>query len=44
MAGRTIDFPAIARGLLLPGTIGDKVVAAYRRHLFGAATLQDLPG
>jgi NTE family protein len=43
MAGRTIDFPAIALGLLLPGTIGDRVAAAYRRHLFGGATLQDLP-
>jgi len=44
MAGRTIDFPAIASGLLLPWTtIGERVAAAYRRYLFGQSTLQDLP-
>src|SRR5262245_56551769 len=44
MAGKTIDFPAIAVGLLLPGvTIGERVAGAYRKHLFGASTLQDLP-
>jgi NTE family protein len=44
MAGRTIDFPAIASGLLLPwATIGERVAAAYRRHLFAQSTLQDLP-
>jgi NTE family protein len=43
MAGRTIDAPAIASGLLLPGTtIGDRIAGSYRRHLFGKATLQDL--
>jgi NTE family protein len=43
MARHTIDFPAIALGLLLPGTIGDRIVGSYRRRLFGSATLQDLP-
>jgi NTE family protein len=44
MAGKTIDFPAIAVGLLLPGvTIGERVAGAYRKHLFGPSTLQDLP-
>ena len=44
MAGRTIDFPAVALGLLLPRTtIGDRIAKAYRRDLFGRATLQDLP-
>ena len=44
MAGRTIDFPAIAVGLLLPGvTIADRIAGAYRKHLFGQSTLQDLP-
>ena len=44
LAGRTIDAQAIVTGLLLPGTtIGDRVAHAYRRHLFGPATLQDLP-
>ena len=35
LAGRTIDVPAIALGLLLPGTtIGDRIAGSYRRHLF----------
>jgi NTE family protein len=43
MAGRTIDVPAIALGLLPGTTIGDRIAGSYRRHLFGRATLQDLP-
>jgi NTE family protein len=43
MAARTIDVPAIVRGVLLPGTVADRLAAAYRKHLFGTATLQDLP-
>jgi NTE family protein len=44
LAGKTIDFPAIAIGLITPGvTIGERIAAAYRKHLFGGATLQDLP-
>jgi NTE family protein len=44
LAGKTIDFPAIAVGLVIPGvTIGERVAGAYRKHLFGQATLQDLP-
>ena len=44
LAGKTIDFPAIALGLITPGvSIGDRIVAAYRKHLFDRATLQDLP-
>jgi NTE family protein len=43
MAGTTIDIPAIAAGLLLPGKVSDYVAFAYRRFLFGRATLQDLP-
>ncbi len=44
LAGKTIDFPAIAIGLITPGTtIGERVAAAYRKHLFDRATLQDLP-
>jgi NTE family protein len=39
----TTDVWAILGGMLLPGTIGDRVAAAYRKHLFGAKTLQDLP-
>ena len=43
MAGHTIDAKAIFGGLVLPGSIGEKVAAAYDRYLFKGATLQDLP-
>lgn len=43
LAGKTIDEGSIVSGILTPGSIADKVADAYRRHLFGKATLQDLP-
>lgn len=43
MASKTIDASSIIGGILLPGTISDKITSAYRKHLFGDATLQDLP-
>jgi NTE family protein len=43
IAGRTIDIPAVVGGGLGAGSIGDRVAASYRRHLFGPRTLQDLP-
>jgi NTE family protein len=43
LAGRTIDAKSILGGVLLPGTVSNRVAAAYRRHLFGDATLQALP-
>ncbi len=43
LASKTIDERAIVGGILLPGAISDKIVDAYREHLFGTATLQDLP-
>ncbi len=43
LAGKTIDEASIVGGLLLPGSIADKLADAYRKHLFGAATLQQLP-
>lgn len=43
VASRTIDRGAVLGGILTPGTIGDKVVKAYRDLAFGKATLQDLP-
>ena len=43
MAGTTIDQGAILGGIFLPGSISDKVIDAYRTHLFGHATLQELP-
>jgi len=44
LANHTLDVPAVLLGMLLPGTtINTRLAAAYRRHLFGDATLQDLP-
>ena len=43
IARHTIDEAAIAGGLVAPGTIGEHLAAAYRRHLFAGSTLQDLP-
>ncbi|HHJ18061.1 MAG TPA: patatin-like phospholipase family protein [Gammaproteobacteria bacterium] len=43
LAGETIDAWGIVGGILLPGTISDKIQASYRKHLFGDATLQALP-
>jgi NTE family protein len=43
LAGRTLDADAIVGGIFLPGSIGERIAAAYRKHLFGDATLQDLP-
>ena len=43
LAGRTIDQGAIIGGVLLPGSVADKIVGDYRKYLFGHATLQDLP-
>jgi NTE family protein len=43
LAGETIDFAGIFRGVLTPGSISEKVAAAYRKHLFGDRTLQALP-
>jgi NTE family protein len=43
LASKTIDEGSIVGGILTPGSIADKVADAYRKHLFGNATLQDLP-
>jgi NTE family protein len=43
LASTTIDEGAVIGGVLLPGSVSDKVVSAYRKHVFGPATLQDLP-
>jgi NTE family protein len=43
LAGRTIDEGSIISGMVLPGSIADKVTDAYRKHLFGYAALQALP-
>ncbi len=44
LASTTIDIGAVVTGALLPGTrISDRIESAYRKHLFGDRTLQDLP-
>lgn len=43
LAGRTIDVWVVLSGLLSFSSIGDRLAAAYRSHLFGKRTLQDLP-
>ncbi len=43
MAGHTIDWQAILLGALLPGSAGGRLAAAYRKHLFGSTTLQQIP-
>ncbi len=42
-ARETVDVGSVVKGIFLPGSINDMVVKAYRKHLFGDATLQDLP-
>ena len=43
LAGHTIDWKAVAGALVMRGGAGNRVAAAYRRHLFDGRTLQDLP-
>src|SRR5262245_17704676 len=43
LAARTIDEGAILAGIFTPGTISEKVLNAYRSHLYGSSTLQALP-
>ena len=43
ISSKTIDMGAVFGGILLPGTISDRVAGAYRKHVFGHTGLQDLP-
>ena len=43
LASKYIGWPAIGLGLLLPGGPARWLARAYRRNLFGGATLEDLP-
>jgi NTE family protein len=43
LASRTIDIPALILGPVRPGATGNRLVAAYRKHLFADATLAMLP-
>jgi NTE family protein len=43
MADTSIDIGAVVAAPFVPGGAGDRIAAAYDRHLFHGATLQDLP-
>jgi NTE family protein len=43
MASTTIDVKDVVLGFLTPGTVAEKIADSYQHHLFGSATLQDLP-
>ena len=43
LARETIDVSSVLKGGLPFVSVGDSVSRAYREHVFGAATLQDLP-
>jgi len=43
LAKRTIDIPSILKGLFWLGTAPDYTAQAYRKHLYGNKTLQDIP-
>jgi NTE family protein len=43
LAGETIDAESVIIGGLFPGSISDRIEAAYDEHLFHGATLQDVP-
>jgi len=43
LGAKTIDVGSIVGGVFGPGTVSEKVAKAYRKHLFGDSTLQDLP-
>ena len=43
LASETIDAEAIIFGVVLPGSVSERVARAYEEHLFGKATLQNLP-
>ncbi|KAB0264168.1 patatin-like phospholipase family protein [Microvirga brassicacearum] len=44
MASTSVDAGAVIGGILLPGSISDRVARAYDETLFDGATLADLPG
>lgn len=43
MADTTIDSSSVIGGIFGPGSVNKRVINAYRKHLFGTKTLQDLP-
>jgi NTE family protein len=43
LASETIDADSFITGVLLPGSVSDRIAAAYDEHLYKGATLQDMP-
>ncbi|MGH7519156.1 MAG: patatin-like phospholipase family protein [Gemmatimonadales bacterium] len=43
LAGTSIDWKAVLLGMIGAGSVSDRVAGYYRKHLYGDATLQDLP-
>jgi NTE family protein len=43
LALTTIDKDAVIKGILLPGTMVDRITSAYRDNVFGGTRPQDLP-
>ncbi|MBN2702480.1 MAG: patatin-like phospholipase family protein, partial [Methylothermaceae bacterium] len=43
LARQTLDVKSVLTGLIWFDTIGERVAKAYRKNLYGEATLQDLP-
>ncbi|HEX8823547.1 MAG TPA: patatin-like phospholipase family protein [Archangium sp.] len=43
LAGKTLDVWSILGAVFSPDSVGERVADGYREHLFGEATLQDLP-
>ncbi|GAB4365955.1 MAG: patatin-like phospholipase family protein [Methylohalobius crimeensis] len=43
LARQTLDVKSVLTGLVWFDTIGERVAKAYRKNLYGEATLQDLP-
>ncbi|WND21462.1 patatin-like phospholipase family protein [Streptomyces violaceus] len=43
LSRHTVDAPPIAKGIVAFGGIASKVATAYRNHLYGDTTLQEIP-
>lgn len=43
LASRTIDVSSVLTGTMWFGSIGEKLIDAYKKYLFDEATLQDIP-
>ncbi|MGK2962125.1 MAG: patatin-like phospholipase family protein [Gemmatimonadaceae bacterium] len=43
LAGVTIDTWSVIRGVLLPGSVSDRIANAYDKHLYHGAKLDEIP-